>query len=152
MPNAKKSVRKICLLQRKAANVTQQTNDKQQVEPTVEAIKENTGGDTPKKLGADAGYFSETGVEYLEGEEIDSYAATDRDKHGDPPEPSQRGRIPTDLTKKERMARKLRTKKDRETYSKRKAIVEPVFGQIKEVRGFADSRCEGQAMSYPSGT
>jgi transposase len=105
-----------------ATNVTQQTNDKQQVEPMVEAIKENIGGEAPKKLSADTGYFSETNIEYLEGEEIDSYVATGRDKHGDP--------------KKERMARKLRTKKGRETYSKRKAIVEPVFGQIKEVRGF----------------
>lgn len=34
------------------------------------------------------------------------------------------------------MARKLRTKKGRETYSKRKQVVEPVFGRIKEVRGF----------------
>ena len=62
--------------------------------------------------------------------------ATGRYKHGDPPVPSPRGRIPKDITKKERMARKLRTKKGRETYSKRKVIVEPVFGQIKEVRGF----------------
>ncbi len=119
-----------------ATNVTQQTNDKQQVEPMVEAIKENIGGGTPQKLSADTGYFSETNIEYLEGEEIDSYVATGRHKHGDSPEPPPRGRIPTDLTKKERMTRKLRTKKGRETYSKRKAIVEPVFGQIKEVRGF----------------
>ncbi len=41
-----------------------------------------------------------------------------------------------DLTAKEKMGRKLRTKKGRETYSKRKSIVEPVFGQIKAVRGF----------------
>ena len=119
-----------------ATNVTQQTNDKQQVEPMVEAIKENISGETPKKLSTDTGYFSETNIEYLEGEEIDSYVATGRHKHGDPPEPPPRGRIPKDLTKKERMARKLRTKKGRETYSKRKEIVEPVFGQIKEVRGF----------------
>lgn len=119
-----------------ATNVTQQTNDKQQVEPMVEAIKENTGGQTPKELSADTGYFSESNIEYLEGEEIDSYVATGRDKHGEPPEPPPRGRIPDGLTKKERMARKLRTKKGRETYSKRKEIVEPVFGQIKEVRGF----------------
>jgi hypothetical protein len=119
-----------------ATNVTQQTNDKQQVEPMVETIKENTGGGKPKKLSADTGYFSESNIAYLEGEEIDGYVATGRYKHGDPPAPSPRGRIPTDLTKKERMARKLRTKKGRETYSKRKEIVEPVFGQIKEVRGF----------------
>lgn len=119
-----------------ATHVTQQTNDKQQVEPMVETIKENTGGKKPKKLSADTGYFSESNIEYLEGEAIDSYVASGRDKHGDPPAPSPRRRIPKDVTKKERMARKLRTKKGRETYSKRKEIVEPVFGQIKEVRGF----------------
>ena len=119
-----------------ATNVTQQTNDKQQVEPMVESIKDNTDGDKPEKLSADTGYFSESNIEYLEGEQIDSYVATGRDKHGDPPQRPPRGRIPDDLTKKERMARKLRTKKGRETYSRRKAIVEPVFGQIKEARGF----------------
>lgn len=46
------------------------------------------------------------------------------------------GRPPKDLTVQEKMACKLRTKKRRETYSKRKSIVEPVFGQIKAARGF----------------
>ena len=119
-----------------AANVTQQTNDKQQLEPMVETIKKNTGGDKPEKLSADTGYFSQLNMEYLEEEGIDAYVATGRDKHGEPPEPPPRGRIPKDSTKLERMSRKLRTKKGRETYSKRKGIVEPVFGQIKEGRGF----------------
>lgn len=119
-----------------ASNVTQQTNDKQQVEPMVESIKGNTGGCKPKKLSADTGYFSESNIEYLDGEEIDSYVATGRAKHGDQPEPPRRGRIPKALSKKDRMTRKLRTRKGCETYSKRKEIVEPVFGQIKEVRGF----------------
>ena len=119
-----------------AANVTQQTNDKQQLEPMVETIKKNTGGDKPEKLSADTGYFSQLNMEYLEEEGIDAYVATGRDKHSEPPEPPPRGRIPKDSTKLERMSRKLRTKKGRETYSKRKGIVEPVFGQIKEGRGF----------------
>jgi len=119
-----------------ATNVTQQTNDKQQLQPLIEEIKENTDGDKPKKVSADTGYFSETNVEYLEDEQIDSYIATARQKHRDRPEPAGRGRIAKNATKQERMARKLRTKKGRETYSRRKQIVEPVFGQIKEVRGF----------------
>jgi transposase len=119
-----------------AANVTQQTNDKQQLEPMVEAIKKNTGGDKPEKLSADTGYFSQLNMEYLEEEGIDAYVATGRDKHGELPEPPPRGRIPKGSTKLEQMSRKLRTKKGRETYSKRKEIVEPVFGQIKEGRGF----------------
>jgi transposase len=119
-----------------ASGVTQQSNDKQQVKPMVEAIKDNTGGSKPRKVSADTGYFSESNIEYLEGERIDGYLATGKHKHTDITESYRRGRIPKDATKKERMARKLRTKKGRETYSKRKQIVEPVFGQIKEVRGF----------------
>jgi transposase len=119
-----------------ASGVTQQSNDKQQVKPMVEAIKNNTEGSKPRKLSADTGYFSESNIEYLEGERIDGYLATGKHKHTDITESYRRGRIPKDATKKERMARKLRTKKGRETYSKRKQIVEPVFGQIKEVRGF----------------
>jgi len=119
-----------------ASGVTQQSNDKQQVKPMVEAIKDNTGGSKPRKLSADTGYFSESNIDYLEGERIDGYLATGKHKHTDITESAPCGRIVRDATKKERMARKLRTKKGRETYSKRKQIVEPVFGQIKEVRGF----------------
>jgi len=119
-----------------ATNVTQQANDKQQLEPLVEEIKRNADEQTPKKLSADNGYFSESNVEYLEEEGIDGYIATGRQKHGDVPQAPGRGRIAKDATGLERMARKLRTKKGRQTYSKRKSIVEPVFGQIKEFRGF----------------
>ena len=48
-----------------------------------------------------------------------------------------------DLTVKEKMARKLLTKKGRETYSRRKSIVEPVFGQIKGARGFVKFSLRG---------
>jgi transposase/IS5 family transposase len=119
-----------------ATNVTQQPNDKQQLEPLVEEIKKNTDGERPEKLSGDNGYFSESNVKHLEDEGIDGYIATDRQKHGDVRQSAGRGRIPKDATTQERMARKLRTKKGRETYSKRKQIVEPVFGQIKESRGF----------------
>ena len=119
-----------------ASGVTQQSNDKQQVKPMVESIKDNTGGSKPRKVSADTGYFSESNIDYLEGERIDGYLATGKHKHKNIPESAPCGRIARDATKKERMARKLRTKKGRETYSKRKHIVEPVFGQIKEVRGF----------------
>ena len=119
-----------------AANVTQQANDKQQMEPVVEKLKENTGGRKPKKLSADSGYFSEDNVVDLQDEGIDAYIATGRPKHGEKPRPASRGRISASATVKERMSRKLRTIKGRCTYSKRKQVVEPVFGQIKQARGF----------------
>ncbi|GAG40647.1 unnamed protein product, partial [marine sediment metagenome] len=56
-----------------------------------------------------------------------------------------KGRIPKDLTAKQRMARKLRTKKGRETYAKRKGMIEPIFGQIKQARGFRQFLLRGLA-------
>jgi len=118
-----------------AADVTQEANDKRQIVPMVEQVKSNTGGEAPEKLSADSDFFSEENVRYLEGEGVDAHVATEKMKHGEKP-PAPRGRIPKDITVKQRMTRKLRTKKGRETYARRKSSVEPVFGQIKEVRGF----------------
>ena len=118
-----------------AADATQEANDKKQIEPMVEQVKANAG-EKPKKMSADSGYFSKANAEYLDGEGVDAYVATERQKHGHSAPPAPRGRIPKDATVKERMARKLRTKKGRETYAKRKSSVEPVFGQVKEARGF----------------
>jgi len=119
-----------------ATNVTQETNDKQQLKPVVEKLKENTNGRKPKNISADSGYYSEANIGTLESDGINAYIATGRQKHGETPPANPCGRIPKNATIKERMARKLRTVKGRCTYSKRKKIVEPVFGQIKEVRGF----------------
>ena len=113
--------------------VTNDANDKRQVEPLVEDIKANLG-DTPGKGSGDNGYYSEDNLEYLEGEGIDPYIPPNRDKSlKDAPPP--RGRIPKNMSREDRMRRKLRTKKGRATYAKRKGIVEPVFGQIKFGRG-----------------
>ncbi len=109
-----------------AADATQEANDKKQIKPMIEQVKSNTG-EKPKKLSADSGYFSEANAEYLDGEGVDAYVATERQKHGHSPPPAPRGRIPNAATTEERMARKLRTKKGRETYAKRKTSVEPVF-------------------------
>lgn len=126
-----------------AAGVTQECNDKRQVEPMVERMKANLGGVCPKRMTLDNGYYSDENVEYLRGAGIDAYIATGRLKHGEAPPPAPRGRIPKGLTIKERMARKLRTIKGRCTYAKRKEIAEPVIGQIKAVRGFRDFLLRG---------
>ena len=118
-----------------ATGVTQETNDKQQIEPLIEKIEENTAGKLPKVVSADTGYFSETNCNILDDKEIKAYVATGKQKHGEIPL-QLRGRIPNNATVKERMARKLRTIKGRATYSLRKQIVEPVFGQIKGARNF----------------
>jgi len=117
-----------------AAQVTQQANDKQQVEPLIEQMKKNLPGQKPRAVSADTGYYSEDNLTYLSGEQIDPYVATGRQKHG-LRATAPRGRIPSQASLKERMTRKLQTVKGRREYSKRKETVEPVFGQIKEARG-----------------
>jgi hypothetical protein len=111
-----------------AAGVTQECNDKHQVEPMVERIKANLSGLCPRQISLDNGYYTDENVEFLRREGIDAYIATGRLKHGEAPPPTPRGRIPNGLTIKERMARKLPTIKGRCTYAKRKAIAEPVIG------------------------
>ena len=118
-----------------ATHVTQAPNDKQQFVPLIDTIRVNTDGLLPKIISADSGYFSESNCDIAKAEQIEAFIATGKQKHGEEVL-SPRGRIPKDATIKQRMARKLRTVKGRCTYSLRKHIVEPVFGQIKEVRRF----------------
>jgi len=130
-----------------ACDVTDQPNDKQQFAPMLTQAQENVGGQ--HKIGnasADSGYYSEANVQYAESQGIDAYVATERLKHTDRVAKCPRGRMAKDLTVKEKMARKLRTKKGRGTYSRRKCIVEPVFGQIKRARGFVQFSLRGLAQ------
>ena len=129
-----------------ACDVTNETNDKQQFEPMLEKAQKNVGQDKKiKAASADSSYYSETNVRYAEDEKIDAYIATEKIKHTEPMPSSPRGRMPKNLTTKQKMARKLRTKRGRKTYSKRKSIVEPVFGQIKRARGFVQFSLRGLA-------
>jgi transposase len=127
-----------------ACDVTDQSNDKQQFEPMLAQAQENVGRDKEiKSASADSGYFSESNVQFAEAMKIDVYIATGRIKHNDVIPEAPRGRPPKGLTVEEKMVRKLHTKKGREIYSKRKSIVEPVFGQIKRVRGFIQFSLRG---------
>jgi transposase len=90
----------------------------------------------PQQVLADAGYCSEANIQALHTSGIDPYIATGRQTHGERLAPAPRGRPPTGLTARERMARTLRTVAGRRIYALRKTIVEPVFGQIKQGRGF----------------
>lgn len=125
-----------------SADVTDQANDSRQVEPMVAQALENLDAvgveENIAAFTADAGYFSEDNVAALDANErIDeAYIATGRLKHHEQVPDAPQGRPPKNLTTKEKMARKLRTKKGRAEYSRRKAIVEPPFGQIKHCRGF----------------
>jgi len=104
-----------------AASLTQQANDKQQFLPLLAQIEENLGP-RPKRVSADSGFFSETNLQdpHLTG--VVCYV---------PPEQSVK-EPPVAQAMRERLARQ----EGRALYARRKATVEPVFGQIKEGRGF----------------
>lgn len=125
-----------------SADVTDQANDSRQVEPMVAQTLENLNAvgveENIEAFTADAGYFSEDNAAALEANErIDeAYVATGRTKHHASTPDAPRGRPPKDMTAKEKMARKLRTKNGRAEYARRKAMIEPPFGQIKHCRGF----------------
>jgi transposase len=134
-----------------AADVTDQANDKRQVQPMVRQAQENLAAagveEKIEALDADSGYYSEENVSHLEGEKIDPYIATERLKHHEKAScaSDHDGPPAENLTPKERMACKLRTKHGRETYAKRKGMIEPIFGQIKQVRGFRQFLLRGLA-------
>ena len=125
-----------------AADVTDKANYVRQVPPMLDQTitNFNQAGVTEniKAFTADAGYFSEANVEVLEHHERvdEAYIATGRLKPNDGVAPAPTGRIPAGLSVKEKMARKLRTKKGRAEYARRKAMAEPPFGQTKYWRGF----------------
>jgi transposase len=115
--------------------VTQEANDKQQIVPMVETI-EQQAGQRPQQLLADSGYCSEQNLAHLQKEKVEAYIATDRQKHRRQEVRCKRGPLPAGATRVDRMRRKLQTEAGAEVYAARKAIVEPVFGQIKQARGF----------------
>jgi hypothetical protein len=117
-----------------AAEVTQETNDKRQLIPMIAQVVANLG-QKPEKVSADTGYFSEANVTDGSAQDVDLYVATGRDQHGSTVEMISDPPL-ADTSPKAAMQNKLRTVAGRAVYKMRKAIVEPVFGQIKERRGF----------------
>jgi len=115
--------------------VTQAANDKQQLVPLIEAIQEQSG-QRPEEVLTDSGYCSEENLKYLAKRRMEGFVATEKQKHGERREPCKRGPLPKDASRVERMDRKLKTKVGAAVYARRKCMVEPVFGQIKQARGF----------------
>ncbi len=126
-----------------AQTVTPMAADVGHLVPLVTAVTKSLHR-RPRRVLADAGYCSEATLQALEGQGIDGYIATGRLKHTEWQAPAPRGRPPPGLARRERMARTLRTLKGRAVYACRKAIVEPVFGQIKHARRFRQFLRRGQ--------
>jgi len=126
-----------------ATTLTAEATDSRGLPDLVDQVEANTGR-RPKRLLADAGYLSDDNLAHLATKGIDAYVAVRRDRHSSQTLVAPRGRIPAHLTARERMARKLATKAGRAQYARRKAIVEPVFGQLKEARGFRRFNLRGK--------
>lgn len=117
-----------------AEGLTNQAPDQEHLIPMMKRVKSNIGR-TPAVLTADTGYMSTDNAEYCEGEGIDAYISVGRDKHGQ--EPGAEERSGNDEPEAwATMRAKLATEEGKKLYSRRKVIVEPVFGHIKEPRGF----------------
>ena len=127
-----------------AARATNQPSDKGQAVSMIEETVNNTGA-VPKEVSADAGYYSAKAVDGLYNLGVDPFVAPEKTRHGWVPPPAPRGRIPKGLSVRDRMRRKLRTKRGRERYALRMETVEPVFGQIKQGRGFRQFLLRGLA-------
>jgi transcriptional regulator of acetoin/glycerol metabolism len=117
-----------------AAEITQQSNDKQQLVPMLQQVIDNVHG-KPQVASADTGYWSAANVtaESLQG--IDLHVATERQPHGESKDVPVDG-LPEGSALFQQMRDKLKTEAGKAVYKMRKQIVEPVFGYIKEGRGF----------------
>lgn len=115
-----------------AADVTDNASDRKQLKSQVEQVKQNTKR-KPRICSADAGYYSESNLEYLESEKINALIPPDKIKHSEwRTRNCYYGRIPKNANRAYRMRRKLRTKQGRALYKHRMTSIEPVFGFIKE--------------------
>src|SRR3979490_2883508 len=112
-----------------AHELTQCGNDQGQLVPLIEAIENNLGR-KPDQASADSGYCSESNLEALEAHGIDGYVAPGRAKHPT----AANGKIGGPLT--QQMRNKIDDGGFETPYRLRKQVVEPVFGQIKQARGF----------------
>jgi transposase len=116
-----------------ACTLNNEQSDQEQLEPLIDQIEEHLGR-RPCEVSADAGYCSESNLEALEARGIRGYVATGRQKHGTTSATGtgpKRGGPRTNA-----MRARLRRGGFRSRYRFRKQSVEPVFGQIKECRGF----------------
>jgi transposase len=131
-----------------ACEVTDAANDKQQAVPLAQATLDNlaqaeitspvTAAGQEQKIPAtlDSGYYSEAAAQGMEDMGFDPHMATGRQRHHAAAVAEAASGPITEATPKEKMAAKLRTEAGKALYARRKVIVEPVFGQIKGVRGF----------------
>ncbi len=116
-----------------AQTLTNSSSDQAQLAPLLDAIRANLGRN-PDEVSADAGYCSAANLRTLRRRRIEGYVATGRQKHGTRSATTKKPSKPGSLVA--RMTTRLKRAGYRSRYRLRKQVVEPVFGQIKQARGF----------------
>jgi transposase len=124
-----------------AAAVTNQSPDQEHLTPMLDQVIANCG-EAPVAASADSGYFSRQNVEDCAARGVDAYIATGRNPAkataaNENGTPAQQARAA--------MAAKLATPEGNAIYVRRKVIVEPTFGQIKQARRFRSFSFRGLA-------
>ena len=127
-----------------AQSLSNSATDVQQLAPTLQQIKQNTGRQA-QEFSADAGYCSEGNLAVLARHHVDSYIATGRQRHHEASATGRRRITPG--TRVAAMHTKLARAGRRSRYRLRKSVVEPVFGQIKQARGFRQFMLRGLAKA-----
>ena len=134
-----------------ATEVTQDCNDAHQLKPMLEKVHESLTTidheQSTKTLSADAGYWFEgLDIQKIEEDGPELILATRKSwkqRQLSREKPPPRGRIPKGLSQRERMDRKLLTKRGQGIYAKRGQTVEAIFGQTKQGLGFKDFLLRG---------
>jgi hypothetical protein len=116
-----------------AHTLTNSSSDQAQLAPLLDGIRTNLGRN-PDEVSADAGYCSDANLRTIKRRRINGYIATGRQKHGTKSATAKKAAAPGSLIAK--MSTKLKRAGYRSRYRLRKQIVEPVFGQVKQARGF----------------
>ena len=125
-----------------APRLTQASNDNAALVPMVEAVEAQCGS-KPRRVSADSGFFSIDNLKSLQGIGVDAYVPDSNLARW----LNRGGRLRSTVTDPahRRLRRKLRDPAGRAIYQRRKALVEPVFGVLKEQRGMRRFRLRGLA-------
>ena len=140
-----------------AADVTSKQNDRAQLVPMLQQVEQNSGS-KPTKVSADTDYYSPQQVQAPVLEGIDLYVRPD-----DPPKinawkissragpqqhkPPRSGYGPDGIPRIDHLRARLASPEGQAIYAQRREIVEPVFGQIKQWRGFRQFLLRGLAKT-----
>ena len=126
-------------------HVTQNSNDKQEIIPTMKWYEKHPELKPSIAFNADAGYFSQDNIEACLKNDMTPYISFGKEQHNQPLEErfKEADPLPDDPTEVERMKHRLQTIEGKAIYAERKSVIEPIFGIIKHVMGFRQFMLRG---------